>query len=367
MKAASTLCVALVCSATVALARGPESTYPVQVDSGWNLLSVPASVSNASRAFLFPSAVSPAYVYQPPAGYVVQDTLHNGVGLWLKFNSAGTVLIEGGTLLKDMIEVQEGWNIIGGLSVPVLVSVILTDPPGIITSQFFGYSPGGGYQQDTVLQPGLGYWVKVSQAGTMILSSSGLPCPGIPTVDYAGKVYNTVLIGSQCWLRENLDVGVMVPGSQDQMNNGSIEKYCYDDDTANCGVYGGLYQWSEAMQYVTTQGATGICPPGWHIPTYTEFQTLISAVGGNGNALKATGQGSGSGAGTNESGFSALLAGNRNIDGSFGWLGRGGVLWSSTLFDAAYADYLYLSYYDPSVLLTSSFMNYGFSVRCLKD
>ena len=138
-------------------------------------------------------------------------------------------------------------------------------------------------------------------------------CPGIPTVEYEGKIYHTVQIGTQCWLRENLDIGTMILGIQDQSNNGLIEKSCYNNNPNNCNTFGGLYQWYEAMQYDTTTGSRGICPPGWHIPTLYEFWTLRNAVWwfGMGNALKAVGQGSGDGAGTNTSGFSALLAGMR--------------------------------------------------------
>jgi len=82
-----------------------------------------------------------------------------------------------------------------------------------------------------------------------------------------GKTYNTVLIGTQCWMRENLNIGTRIDGSQNQTDNGTIEKYCYDDLESNCDIYGGLYQWDEAMQYVTTQGVQGICPAGWHLPT----------------------------------------------------------------------------------------------------
>ena len=75
---------------------------------------------------------------------------------------------------------------------------------------------------------------------------------GASRVSYGGKDYNTVLIGSQCWLKENLDVGTMINGSNQQTNNGIIEKYCYNNVPNNCSTYGGLYQWNEAMQYFTT-------------------------------------------------------------------------------------------------------------------
>src|SRR5664280_354510 len=168
-------------------------------------------------------------------------------------------------------------------------------------------------------------------------------CKGIPTVTYSGKTYNTIQIGAQCWLKENLDVGTMIDSLANSGNNGIIEKYCYNNNPANCTTYGGLYQWDEAMQYVTTQGTQGICPSGWHIPTYAEFTTLLTTVSGDGNKLKAIGQGTGTGAGTNTSGFSALLAGYRSLDGSIGYLGSYTSFWSSTEIPALNASYMSLN------------------------
>lgn len=203
--------------------------------------------------------------------------------------------------------------------------------------------------------------------GNLTVNLFGERCPGLPTVEYEGKTYNTVLIGTQCWLKENLDIGTRINGSNTQTNNGTIEKYCYNDLDSNCNTYGGLYQWNEAMQYSTTTGARGICPTGWHIPTIAELETLASAVGSNGNALKAVGQGSGSGAGTNTSGFSALLAGFRDNDGHFFDLGYYAYFWSSTEGYAAYARSLILSYYG-SYIFFDYFNKYGgFSVRCVQD
>ena len=136
-------------------------------------------------------------------------------------------------------------------------------------------------------------------------------CPDVPSVIYEGKLYHTVQIGTQCWLKENLDVGNMVFGNQNQSNNNIIEKYCYDDNPENCATYGGLYQWNEAMAYEETPETKGICPENWHIPTETEFQALEDFVKNNSTVLKEVGQGIGEGAGTNTSGFSALLGGHR--------------------------------------------------------
>jgi uncharacterized protein (TIGR02145 family) len=137
---------------------------------------------------------------------------------------------------------------------------------------------------------------------------------------------------------------------------------------SNCNAYGGLYQWDEAMQYLTAQSARGICPPGWHIPnTYGEFQTLSASVSGDGNTLKAIGQGSDSGAGTNTSGFGALLAGHHGDDGTFYGLGQYMVLWSSNQIGAWGADAMCLHDNDTIIQLYSTDKNSGFSVRCLKD
>jgi uncharacterized protein (TIGR02145 family) len=208
---------------------------------------------------------------------------------------------------------------------------------------------------------------------------------------YSGQVYNTVTIGSQVWLKENLNVGTMInsltggdDGDGNQTKNLIIEKYCYNDnvDIDYCATYGGLYQWAEAVQYLN--GATNIsspdpaflgnvqgkCPTGWHIPTIAEFQTLKAAA--SGNALKAVGQGNGTG--TNTSGFSALLAGDRVNEFNFGNLGNSTYFWSSTEKTAEYSGYdatfaLFLYLYDNEIIsdIGVDSKGLGFSVRCLKD
>ncbi len=102
--------------------------------------------------------------------------------------------------------------------------------------------------------------------------------------DADGNTYGIVQIGTQCWLDRNMNVGTRVNAATTQTNNGTIERWCYDDTLSNCTDNhpkhpdGGLYQWDEAMQYSTTAGAQGICPSGWHIPTHDEFTTLERAV-----------------------------------------------------------------------------------------
>ncbi len=268
---------------------------------------------------------------------------------------------------QDTVLVHTGWNIIGSLGSGIVPTELVTVPPGIITTAMYGYNPGAGYESSDTLEMGRGYWVKVSADGIILFEISSSDECGIKRVEYGGFSYGTVEIGSQCWLEENLNVGAMVLGVAEQTNNAVLEKYCYGDDPVNCGVYGGFYQWDEAMQYTTAEGAQGICPPGWHIPTKSEYQTLSSTVGDDGNALKKGGVGSGDGLGTNTSGFSALLAGFRHHTGLFAGLGLGSYFWGTTEGVAAIASSMYLAENLSDIYINDNLKLFGFSVRCLED
>ena len=262
--------------------------------------------------------------------------------------------------VNAQVQVTTGWNLIGAITT-IQASEVTTDPPGIIVSPFYGYNTGSGYYAASTLEAAKGFWIKVSSNGTIYGFEPLFVC-GMSKVNYEYKYYSTVQIGTQCWLKENLDLGIMIPVSQNAFDNGIIEKYCYGDNETNCQLFGGLYQWNEAMQYVTTPGTQGICPPGWHMPTLAEFQVLSTAVGGDGNALKAVGQ-----AGTNTSGFSALLAGHRVHSGYFWDLGYATYFWSSTEFDVSLAYYLGLHGVNNGIYLANLEKERGFSVRCIKD
>ena len=121
-------------------------------------------------------------------------------------------------------------------------------------------------------------------------SDCGPSCSG--TVTYGGETYNTLQIGTQCWMKENLNIGTRINGSQEQTDNIVIEKYCYNDLDSNCNIFGGLYQWNELMQYVTIEGAQGLCPTGWHLPTHAEWSILTVYLGNMliaGGKMKSTG------------------------------------------------------------------------------
>jgi uncharacterized protein (TIGR02145 family) len=344
---------------------GDSLTMAIRVSAGWNLLSLPVGAGGSPKDSLFPTSASSAFRFD--SGYAAIDTMENGYGFWLKFDSDETITVDGAALFGDTIAVRDGWNLVGGISTTVAVDKIQSLPPGIVASNYFSFTTDSGYRSTDTLRPGSGYWVKTRGAGSLVLRSLDVPCPGVPTVEYGGKTYHTVQIAEQCWLRENLNVGQVVLSGTDQENNGVIEKYCWIDEETNCTRYGALYQWNEAMQYATLPGSRGICPPGWHIPTLGEFRELDPVTGGNSNHLKALRQGSGGGAGTNLTGFSALLSGYRHLDGTFSMLGFQTYFWTSTEREAGTVPGLYLFYYYGDYFFYDLEKGFGLNIRCLRD
>ena len=199
---------------------------------------------------------------------------------------------------------------------------------------------------------------------------------GSDSISYFGKYYHSIKISTQCWLKENLDVGSIINANLEQTSNSTIEKYCYNNNPNFCTAYGGLYQWAEAVQY--KNGATntsrpspefsgnvqGICPTGWHLPTTNEFLIFQNTYGGN--DLKEIGQGSGYGAGTNTSGFSALLSGYDSL-GVFTGNGTGTYFWCSTGIWGGESNYWALYGYDNTFIGGNIYTKWGLSIRCLKN
>lgn len=170
----------------------------------------------------------------------------------------------------------------------------------------------------------------------LLMVSHGLTyaqvCP-VDSVLHGGQYYHTYAVGSQCWLRENLDIGIMIDSSIEQSNNGIIEKYCYSNDPLNCQLYGGLYQWNEAMQYIKVNGAQGVCPSGWHLASdqdYYQLENFLDPAINNPNSLGWRGVDAGTrlkagGA----SGLEFVLAGERYGIIFYG-MGFSGYYWTST-------------------------------------
>ena len=247
----------------------------------------------------------------------------------------------------------------------------------------------------------------------------GQPCPGTPTVtDHEGNVYNTVLIGNQCWTKENLRTTTS-PSTGTYLVNNTIEEYTHvgkmakwynnDSVTAIANNYGLLYNWnatvdtfniafSETAVYIEWDGTysvefptghrQGICPTGWHVPTdaeWTQLTDYISSQNGNicGSDASYTAKALASTTGwqisandcavgndlnsNNAAGFSAVPAGWFG-GGYFDEIGLDTEFWSATQSSNSTAFDRFLLYSFPYVTRTNNYSKSScYSVRCLRD
>jgi uncharacterized protein (TIGR02145 family) len=188
----------------------------------------------------------------------------------------------------------------------------------------------------------------------LTFAQDGNPCPDIPIVEYEGKTYNTAKIGDQCWFKENL-------------NYETADSWCYDDNPDNCAEYGRLYTWEAAMNGSISEGAQGICPDGWRIPTRAEFEELKAFVGDEALKLVREDQPATAYTPTNETGFSALFAGYGTSDDFFYRLGYITYFWSSTEFNSGSAYGMSLHYGSRDFSISGSGEEHRYSVRCIRD
>ncbi|MBP8042349.1 MAG: fibrobacter succinogenes major paralogous domain-containing protein [Bacteroidales bacterium] len=230
---------------------------------------------------------------------------------------------------------------------------------------FLGLFSAATYAQTVTLPPYYG------------VQSSTFKC-GISTVkDYEGNVYNTVKIGNQCWLKENLrstkyNDGATIPNVTDGTTwaNLTTPAYCwYDNNYATYGsVYGALYNWY-------TVETEKLCPIGWHVPSDAEWTELTGFLGGEsvaGGKLKETGTthwvSPNTGA-TNVTGFTALPGGYRGVEGVsyYNLIGYAGCWWS---WHPVWASIGAMNY-DESSVARLNYIDFGlkngYSVRCVKD
>ena len=193
--------------------------------------------------------------------------------------------------------------------------------------------------------------------------------------DNDGNTYQTIGIGYQIWMAENLKTtkyndAASIPLVTDgtAWTNLVTPGYCwYNNDAAGYkAIYGALYNW-----YTVNTGK--LCPSGWHIPTDNEWTTLTTFLGGEsvaGGKLKEAGTThwtTPNTAATNETGFTALPAGYRLYNGQYLDIGNTGVWWSPTEFSTTYSWDWNLYYSSASVGSGNYDKQSGFSVRCLKD
>lgn len=201
---------------------------------------------------------------------------------------------------------------------------------------------------------------------------SPTPCPGTPTVtDIEGNVYNTIQIGDQCWTKENLKTGkyadntniptVAINSEWTSLSSGA---WCnYNNNSQLNNTYGKLYNW---YSVVTNKG---LCPAGWHVPDQNEFYSAISYLGGYslaGGKMKSTTLWNAPNTGaTNNSGFSAISGGQRQVGGTYSGMGTEAGFWTVSASEGS--SRFVLNHDAEAITSTSGGRNMGQSVRCVKD
>ncbi len=195
--------------------------------------------------------------------------------------------------------------------------------------------------------------------------------------DYDGNVYDTVIIGSQVWLKENLKVthysnGIPIPNvtGNSAWANLATGARCYynNDSSAFDSVYGPLYNW------YAVNDTSNICPSGWHVSTnaeWTEAEIYLGGTGIAGGKMKEAGTAhwlSPNTGATNSSGFTGLPGGMRDpINNDFRTIQENGLWWTATAYNGSMAWSTYLWYLNAGVDHNPGTKKYGFSVRCVKD
>jgi uncharacterized protein (TIGR02145 family) len=218
--------------------------------------------------------------------------------------------------------------------------------------------------------------------------------PEAPVTDIDGNVYQTVRIGTQVWMKENLKVSKYRNGDpigqviDDYLwvliwnigNPTGQAAWCYyNNDASNNTSYGKLYNWYAVAD------PRGLCPNGWHVPSDSEWKTLesflnmpeadINLIGSRGEMQNVGGKlksvsslwSSPNSGSTNESGFSALPGSHRRVDGSFILFGSNGFWWSGTNLSTSEAWSRHLDSGKGDSFRYNDYKANGFSVRCLKD
>lgn len=231
----------------------------------------------------------------------------------------------------------------------------------------------------------------LSYAGSIKDSTTDNSVSGTSIKDIDGNIYNTVKIGYQVWMKENLKTtkyndgtpipNIKVDSTWEALKTGAYSDY--DNNPRNSTTYGRLYNW------YAVSDARKLCPTGWHVPTDAEWTTLENYLIANGYNWDGTITGnkiaksmaSTSGwttfgpnntvgddqASNNRSRFTAFPSGSRFDDGTYGNVGLEGNWWSSTENAKATAYNRDMSHHDSFISRRNYYKAYGFSVRCLHD
>ncbi|MCX6792876.1 MAG: prepilin-type N-terminal cleavage/methylation domain-containing protein [Candidatus Falkowbacteria bacterium] len=225
----------------------------------------------------------------------------------------------------------------------------------------------------------------LTSGSIFISNNSGIaPCGQATVIDVDGNTYNTVKVGTQCWMKENLRTkkypngNCINPGCPNaSVADNGLGRSCYNNDENICTSDGALYTWAAVMNGSTTAGAQGICPSGWHIPSDTELHTLeqyLTDVGQTCDANRSLSAGLGDCYNScqklkvgGSSGLNMVATGIKNSASNFQYRGTHWSLTSSSQYDSSNS-YVRWAYFNNDGIDRASFdKTYGLSVRCLKN
>jgi uncharacterized protein (TIGR02145 family) len=272
------------------------------------------------------------------------------------------------------------------LNVEVTTLTLAANTPSVGTGIWTILSGDGGSFVDAT-DPGTGFSGQIAETyelewriSTNCYSSADVVTVSFLAVFVCGndfvdprdeQVYPTKLIGDQCWMAKNMNVGAQIFTGSPPANNAIIEKFCYNNQPINCEQYGGLYLWNEAMNYTTTEGSQGICPDGWRIPKDSEWVSLLNFVGTSSSCkLRIVGDDywTNNECATDEFGFAARGAGRTNSYSSFLSLKSGTFFWTSTEGSTSDRAFQYSFFnFSEEVSQFNHLKSDGMSVRCIKS
>ena len=146
----------------------PQSNLTIDYTEGWNLVGLPLSLDDSNYQTQFPNAVD-GTLYSYNLVYVEETNLENGRGYWLMINSNTENIFVGEPLTVLNISLNEGWNLITGVSISVQEENIIDNDGIIFEGTIFGFD--GIYQEVEVISAGKGYWVKANSSGIITILS----------------------------------------------------------------------------------------------------------------------------------------------------------------------------------------------------
>jgi uncharacterized protein (TIGR02145 family) len=393
-----------------------NSNQNIKLSQGWNIFSTYIQPISENINSVLQPVISNVIIVKDGGGnvYWPQYNVNNignmdiGEGYQVKMLSTINLAVIGIQIIPENtpIYIPIGWSMLGYLRIwPQNIDTALVNINNNISliKDDLGntYWPEYGINQINYLIPGKGYQIKMLNADTLIYSANTFTCGTDVISDYDFNIYNTVQIGNQCWIKENIKTTFYADGVPlvDGTSAGSISGnyttklwFVYSNNLSNKATYGLLYTWAAIMNDAegsnsNPSGIQGVCPSGWHVSSDSEWQQMEIFIGMSqsqanefgyrgtieGGRLKESGTlhwTSPNVGADNSSGFTALPGGSRNVAGSFYDYHDLGFWWQTTENSESpdsSARYRILGFYNSSVYRANQDKSNGFSVRCIKD